>query len=99
MKSLQRTLSKGRNNQRTAASTNRLLDALLMGDDGKDGSPNPDPNPSSNLLHNLYLAVPTNLEGKLLLTSPSQTNATNPDPHPDPDPNPILTLNLTPFSP
>ena len=68
MKSLQRTLSKGRNNQRTAASTNRLLDALLMGDDPKDGSPNPNPNPnpSSNLLHNLYLAVPTNLEGKLL---------------------------------
>ncbi len=83
MKSLQRTLSKGRNNQRTAASTSRLLDALLMGDDDtKDGSPNPHPDPhpdpdpdptsSSNLLHNLYLAVPTNLEGKLLLTSPSQ---------------------------
>ncbi len=71
MKSLQRTLSKGRNNQRTTASTNRLLDSLLMGDDDpKDGSPNPTPNPTPNprssLLHNLYLAVPTNLEGKLL---------------------------------
>ena len=85
--SLQRIISKGRNPQRTSASTNRLLDAWLRGEvgvpqvsDGGSTSANTSRSTSSTssrrgaisdsdtnpFLHNLYLAVPTNLEAKLL---------------------------------
>lgn len=61
--SLRQTLFQGRISDPRRATNNRLLDSLLMADDAKRGHC---PNIGDPILHNVYLAVPTNLEGKLL---------------------------------